>query len=98
MYRLSAGTSAKMKSGPSEVKLLMGFEEDTAGAAEAQPARPGTVPVLPSEAEVEQHGSTLLPFRSWCRHCVRAKGKESLCSWIEWWRRVEVRHGLHVHG
>ena len=33
--------------------------------------------VLPSEAEVEQHELTHLPFRSWCRHCVRAKGKES---------------------
>ena len=35
------------------------------------------MPVLPSEAEVEQHELTHLPFRSWCRHCVRAEGKES---------------------
>ena len=55
----------------------MGFEQDTARAAEAQPARPGIVLVLPSEAEAEQHELTLLPFPSWCRHCVRAKGKES---------------------
>ena len=27
--------------------------------------------------EVEQHELTHLPFRSWCRRCVRAKGKES---------------------
>ena len=26
---------------------------------------------------MEQHELTHLPFRSWCRHCVRAKGKES---------------------
>ena len=45
-----ADTRAKMKSG---VKVLMGFEQDTADAAEAQPARPENVPVLPSEAEVE---------------------------------------------
>ena len=76
-HRLRAGTSAKMQSGPGEVKVLMGFEQDAAGAAEAQPARPGIVPVLPSEAEVKQHESTHLQFRSWCRHCVRAKGKES---------------------
>ena len=77
VYRLRAGTSAKMQSGPSEVKVLMGFEQDAAGVAEAQSARPGIVPVLLSEAEVEQHELTHLPFRSWCRHCVRAKGKES---------------------
>ena len=49
--RLRAGTSAKMKSGPGEVKMLLDFEQDTAGAAEAQSSRPGIVPVLPSEAE-----------------------------------------------
>ena len=43
VYRLRAGTSAKMQSGPVEVKVLMGFEQDTAGASEAQPARPGNV-------------------------------------------------------
>ena len=37
VYRLRAGTSAKMQSGPREIKVLMGFEEDTAGAAETQP-------------------------------------------------------------
>ena len=77
VYRLRAGTSAKMQSGPGEIKVLMSFEQDTTGADEARPARPEIVPVLPSEAEVEQHESTHLPFRSWCRHCVRAKGKES---------------------
>ena len=72
VYRLRADTSLKMKSGTRGAKMLMDFEQDTAGAAEAQPARPGNVPVLPSESEVEH-----LPFRSWCRHCERAKGKES---------------------
>ena len=76
VYRLKADASAKTKSGTGGIKLLMGFEQDTAGAAEAQPARPGNVPALPSEADVEQHELTHLQFRSWCRHCVRAKGKE----------------------
>ena len=53
----------------------MVFEQDAAGDAEAQPARPVIVLVLPSEAEVEQHELTHLPCRSWCS--VRAKGKES---------------------
>ena len=77
VYRLRADTRAKTQSETGGVKVLMGFEQDTAGAAEAQPARPGIVPVLPSEAEVEQHELTNLPFRSWCRHCVRANSKES---------------------
>ena len=77
VYRLIASTSARMQSGPGEVKVLMGFEQDAAGTAEAQPARPGIVPVLPSEAEVEQHELAPLPFRCWCPHCVRAKGKET---------------------
>ena len=66
-----------MKSGTGGVKVSMGLDQDTADAAEAQPARPGNVPVLLSEAEVEQHELTNLPFRKWCRHCVRAKSKES---------------------
>ena len=77
VYRLRASTSAKKQAESGEIRVLMGFEQDTADAAEAQRARPGNVPVLPSEAEVEQHELTHLPFRNWCRHCVRAKGKES---------------------
>ena len=38
VYRLIAGTSARMQTGPGEVKVLMGFEQDAAGDAEAQPA------------------------------------------------------------
>ena len=40
----------------------MGFGQGTAGAVEAQPARPGHVLVMPSETEVEQHELTHLPF------------------------------------
>ena len=32
-------------------------------------------PALPSKAEVEEHALTHLPYRNWCSHCVRAKGK-----------------------
>ena len=34
-------------------------------------------PSLPNGAEVEEHEKTHLPFRSWCRHCVRGKGKQA---------------------
>ena len=33
-------------------------------------------PKLPSKSEVEEHNITHLPFRSWCRHCIRGRGKE----------------------
>ena len=64
VYRLIAGTSARMQSGPGEVKVLMGFEQDAAGAAEAQHARPGFVPVLPSEAACRSSPQTTC---SWVR-------------------------------
>ena len=34
-------------------------------------------PVKPSDAEVAAHELTHLPFRSWCRHCVRGRGTEA---------------------
>ena len=33
-------------------------------------------PKLPSRSEIDEHNLTHLPFRSWCRHCVRGRGKE----------------------
>ena len=32
-------------------------------------------PKLPCAEEVETHNLTHLPYRSWCPHCVRGKGK-----------------------
>ena len=31
----------------------------------------------PRKEEVIEHEKTHLPFRSWCRHCVRGRGKEA---------------------
>ena len=73
VYRQRADTRAKTKSETGGVKVLMGFEQDPAGAAEAQLTRPGNVLVLPSVADVEPHELTRSPFRNRCRHCVRAK-------------------------
>ena len=33
-------------------------------------------PKLPNRAEVEEHQKTHLPFRNWCKHCVRGRGVE----------------------
>ena len=32
-------------------------------------------PIKPSREEVETHNLTHLPYRNWCRHCVRGRGK-----------------------
>jgi hypothetical protein len=41
-----------------------------------RPVRPLLDPKLPGEAEVRQHNLTHMPFRNWCPHCVRGRGKE----------------------
>lgn len=41
--------------------------------AEAQAAVTPKSPVLPSESEIREHCLTHLPFRPWCRHCIRGK-------------------------
>ena len=33
-------------------------------------------PMLPTALEVERHCLTHVPYRSWCPHCVRGRGKE----------------------
>jgi hypothetical protein len=35
-------------------------------------------PKMPKQEEIEEHEKTHLPYRSWCRHCVRGRGKEAL--------------------
>ena len=36
-----------------------------------------TTPYKPSQDEVEEHELTHLPYRSWCKHCIRGRGKET---------------------
>jgi hypothetical protein len=43
-------------------------------------------PLLPKAEEINLHDLTHLPHRSWCSHCVRAKGKA-----------LEHRRGLREH-
>ena len=33
-------------------------------------------PKLPNKTEVEEHQKTHLPFRNWCKHCVKGRGVE----------------------
>ena len=32
---------------------------------------------IPSPEEVDRHNMTHLPFRNWCPHCMRGRGKEA---------------------
>ena len=36
-------------------------------------------PREPSKQEKEEHDKTHVPYRNWCRHCVRGRGKEEDC-------------------
>ena len=77
VYSLKADTYGRRAHATGLTKMLIVLGLESAEPAEAPPAAPETVPVLPSESEVQEHELTHLPLRCWCRHCVRAKGKES---------------------
>ena len=83
-----------MNSGPGEVKVLMGFEQDTAGAAEAQPARLAIVPVLPSESEAGAdiayvpRARRVYPMSRVLAACRRSP--QTTCSWVRMERQSPV--------
>lgn len=52
-----------------------GEEEEDAEAGVRKTKKLGD-PVKPKAEEVLEHEHTHLPFRSWCRHCVKGRGKE----------------------
>ena len=52
------------------------FEVDTEGEPGERKAKKMQDPKMPTRTEIEEHNLTHLPFRSWCRHCVRGRGKE----------------------
>ena len=43
---------------------------------EIKPISSPPVPVLPSREEVLKHRLTHRPFRNWCPHCTKGKGRE----------------------
>ena len=48
----------------------------TAAPPDKAPVRVARHPGDPTEAEIEEHCVTHVPYRSWCPVCVKAKGKE----------------------
>ena len=61
-------------SGGSEVQGEQLEEKDQEGE-EAREVRAPPIPDTPSREQVRQHRLTHRPFRSWCPHCVRGKGR-----------------------
>ena len=52
-------------------------DEDEEQEEEHQKARAIASPDLPSRREVEDHNLTHIPFRCWCNHCTRGRGRSS---------------------
>ena len=64
-----------------EPKEEGGDTEPSCGLCGEESGIRGTVlvptPYKPSQDEVDDHYLTHFPFRSWCRHCIRGRGKEA---------------------
>lgn len=63
-------------SGNEERKAVGGVEEEEVDVGSSREARRLGNPQVPSQAEVDAHELTHLPFRNWCRHCMRGRGEE----------------------
>ena len=67
---IPAATGSLETNGPEDVVNLDSDEV-------IQPAIPLPAPIPPSKKEVEIHNLFHLPYRSWCKHCVAARRKNS---------------------
>ena len=50
-------------------------EFEALGGEEAQEPKIRRAPKEPTKAERERHEALHLPYREWCRHCVRGQGR-----------------------
>ena len=55
-----------------------GEEEDEEEYGARKPMKKAG-PREPTKEEKEDHEKLHIPFRNWCRHCVRGRGKEEAC-------------------
>ncbi len=58
-----------------EVHGVDGADNIDEDAEEGRAARVMKDPEAPSREEIERHNITHLPYRSWCPHCVRGRGR-----------------------
>ncbi len=56
--------------GSSHDPVVVVSEDSEAAKVKTMPS-----PYQPAKQEIEEHNITHLPHRSWCRHCVRGRGK-----------------------
>ena len=49
---------------------------DDEKSGEARKVKKMLDPVMPSKDVVDEHNLTHLPYRNWCKHCVKGRGKE----------------------
>ena len=61
-----------------------------AGEEEGRTAVGMTTPKMVSRKEREEHELTHLPYRSWCEHCVRGRGRTTAHKQIQHDREVEL--------
>ena len=54
---------------------VCGVEEEADGGSSRE-ARKFAHPLRPSQQEVDAHELTHLPFRNWCRHCMKGRNTE----------------------
>ena len=48
--------------------------KDRAEVDEVRKPSPAARPYTPTKAEVYEHEVTHLPYRTWCKHCVKGRG------------------------
>ena len=59
-----------------EGEVMGESEERGAEQEEAREVKAPPIPMTPSREEVRQHRLKHHPYREWCPHCVRGKGRE----------------------
>ena len=81
--------------GEEDEQIELKSDEEIDGEAQRGIRRPGKKlgPKEPTEQERKEHCLKQLPFHSWCRHCIRGRGKEAACRKVQ--ESVEIPE-VHV--
>ena len=72
----SSGSKAEERKGVEEDSEEIWEEAVSKDEEEAQKAKIKKIPLMPTQAEIDEHCATHVPFRSWCEFCVHGKAKD----------------------
>ena len=104
LHSIGTGADCKRKTDDAVAVCAGAVEPDDADveivmeAAMRTPERKAA-PEEPTAQEREEHMLTHMPFRSWCRHCFRGRGKEEPCRQGQGDpEHPEVHMDYYVHG